>query len=442
MRLRRGRPEGDGSTGRETTPLGPRYWRLWSASAVSNLGDGLDSAALPLLAALLTRDPLLFAGVAVANKLPWLLFALQAGAIADRVDRKRLMGMVNIVRFAIMALLAVAVIGGWATIWILYLVAFALGVGETLFDNAAQAFMPALVRRDQLETANGRLFAVEIVNNQFVGPPMGGLLFGIAAALPIMIDAGTYAVSAVLILTIPGAYAAKRASSATAVKARMRTEITEGLRWLWGHRLLRALALMLGLLNGMGAAVFAIFALFALEILGLSEFGFGVLLTTFAVGSVVGSLAAGRITRRLGRATALYGSVIIFGVSLLVQGTTSSAIVVGAMAALSGVGTVVWNVITVSLRQAIIPDELLGRVNSVYRFLGWGAMPLGAVLGGVIASLYGLRAPFIVAGTAQLLALPLLARAVTRTAIEAARAAGDEAAAPGPAREQDEEVER
>jgi MFS family permease len=417
--------------------LGSRYRKLWSASAVSNIGDGLDSAAIPLLAALLTRDPMLFAGVAVANKLPWLLFALQAGAIADRVDRKRLMATVNLVRFLLMAALGLAVIGDWATIWLLYVVAFALGVGETLFDNAAQAFLPSLVRRDQLETANGRLFAVEIVNNQFVGPPVGGFLFGIAAALPILVDAGTYALSAALILAIPGTYAPRRTTAPSGeVERRMRSEIAEGLRWLWNHRLLRALALMLGLLNGMGAAVFAIFALFALDILGLSEIGFGILLTTFAVGSVAGSLVAARVTRLLGRATALYGSAIIFGASMLVQGTTSSAVVVGAMAALSGVGTVVWNVITVSLRQAIIPDELLGRVNSVYRFLGWGSMPLGALLGGAIASAYGLRAPFIVAGIAQLLALPLLARAVNRTTMGAAEA---EAQRMGQA---DEEVER
>lgn len=417
--------------------LGARYHKLWSASAVSNLGDGLDSAAIPLLAALLTRDPMLFAGVAVANKLPWLLFALQAGAIADRVDRKRLMAAVNLVRFLLMAALGLAVLGDWATIWLLYVVAFALGIGETLFDNAAQAFLPSLVRRDQLETANGRLFAVEIVNNQFVGPPVGGFLFAIAAALPILVDAGTYAVSAALILAIPGTYAARRTTPPSGeVKRRMRSEIAEGLRWLWNHRLLRALALMLGLLNGMGSAVFAIFALFALDILGLSEIGFGVLLTTFAVGSVVGSLVAARVTRLLGRATALYGSAIIFGASMLVQGSTSSAVVVGAMAALSGVGTVVWNVITVSLRQAIIPDELLGRVNSVYRFLGWGSMPIGALLGGAIASAYGLRAPFIVAGVAQLLALPLLARAVNRTTMAAAEA---EAQRMGQA---DEEVER
>lgn len=408
--------------------LGDRYRKLWGASAVSNLGDGLDSAALPLLIALLTRDPLLVSGVAIANKLPWLIFSLQAGAIADRVDRKRLMGVVNAARFALMATLGLAVLGDWATIWMLYVVAFALGIGETLFDNAAQAFMPALVHRDQLEKANGRLFAAEIVNNQFLGPPLGGFLFGVAAALPILLDAGTYAISAVLILAIPGTYAARRAA-APGVRRRMRTEIAEGLRWLWNHRLLRALGLMLGVLNGMASAGFAIFVLFALEVLGVSEFGFGVLLTMTAAGSVLASLIAERVVDRFGRATALVASVVIFATTSIGIGLTSSAIVVGALSAASGFGTVVWNIITVSLRQTIIPDELLGRVNSVYRFLGWGAMPLGALLGGGLASAFGLRAPFLVGGAVMLVALVPLLRVVNRRTIEEARAEAAERAA-------------
>jgi MFS family permease len=410
--------------------LGPRYHKLWSASAVSNFGDGLDSAALPLLAALITRDPMLFAGVAVANKLPWLLFGLQAGAIVDRVDRKRLMSVVNAIRFVVMATLGIAVLGDWATISLLYVVAFALGIGETLYDNAAQAMMPALVRRDQLETANGRLFGVEIVNNQFVGPPIGGFLFGIAAALPILIDAGTYAISALIILTIPGAYAARRGPDVvTAVKRRMRTEVAEGLAWLWRHRLLRTLALMLGLMNGLGSAAFAIFGLYALDILGVSEFGFGVLLTAFAVGSLAGSIVAGRLANRIGRGPALIGSVVVMGSMLIGQGLTSSPYVFGALSAASGVAVVLWNVVTVSFRQAIIPDELLGRVNSVYRFLGWGSMPIGALLGGVIAGALGLRAPFIIAGALQLVALVLILPIVNTRTIEEARQAAEATAA-------------
>ena len=220
--------------------LGGRFAKLWSASAVSNLGDGVDAVALPLLAESLTRDPLLFAGVAVAQRLPWLLFSLQAGAIADRVDRRRLMAIVNAARAGLLAVFGVAVLLDAASIWLLYGVGFLLGVAETLFDNAAQSILPALVPRPALERANGRLMAAETVTNQFVGPPLGGALFSVAAAAPILLDAGTFAVSAGLIAWISGVYVTGRDTAAAAgPRPRMRTEIAEGLRWLAGHRLLR-----------------------------------------------------------------------------------------------------------------------------------------------------------------------------------------------------------
>ena len=166
------------SSGRASRRLGPNYTKLWSSSVVSNLGDGIDLAALPLIAAGLTRDPLVFSGVAIAGRLPWLLFTLPAGALIDRLDRKRVMGMVNLARFTLMGALGLAVLSDRMSIWLLYGVSFALGMAETLFDSAAQALVPSLVRRDQLEVANGRLYGAEVVANQFLGPPLGGALFG------------------------------------------------------------------------------------------------------------------------------------------------------------------------------------------------------------------------------------------------------------------------
>jgi MFS family permease len=412
----------------QTRPaLGPNYRKLFSASVVSNIGDGIDATALPLLAAVLTRDPVQFAGVAVAARLPWLLFALQAGAIADRVDRRRLMAGVNLVRGAMMGLLAFTVVTDRASIYLLYVVAFGLGIAETLFDNAAQAIMPSVVTdRDALERANGRLFGGEIVANQFVGPPLGGILFAATMALPILVDAVTFLVSALLIAALTGTYrSAAPPSGAPAPRVPMRTQIAEGLRWLWQHRLLRTLAILLGLMNGTMAMAMAVFALFATDpnILGLNEVGFGFLLTAGAVGSVLGSVVAGRLVTRLGRARALWITLIASSALPIAQGLTSSALVVAAVAALIGFSAVVWNVITVSLRQTIIPDELLGRVNSVYRFLGWGSMPIGALAGGVIAGAFGLRAPFVVGGAVMLLALIPASRFVTARAIDDARAA-------------------
>lgn len=432
-------------------PLGANYWRLWSASVVSNTGDGISAVALPLLAESLTRDPLLFAGVAVAQRLPWLLFALQAGAIADRMDRRRLMWTSNAVRCVLMAALGVAVLGDVDSIWLLYAVSLALGVAETLFDNASQAILPAIVTDpDGLERANGRLFAGEIVTNQFVGPPLGGFLFGIAAAVPILVDAGTFAISAGLILAMTGSFVTRRRSAVdapdadaagdaavaptpgagtgtttSAPRTRMRDEIREGLTWLWQHRLLRTLAVLLGVLNGTAMMAFAIFPLYAIgedSVLGLGPVGFSLLLTSGAVGSVAGSLGAERFVARFGRGPTLWVT-LASGVAVpLSIGLTSSIAVVVAANIVFGFTSVVWNVVTVSLRQTIIPDDLLGRVNSVYRFLGWGMMPLGSLLGGAVAAVGGIRAPFLLAAGLSLLAMLPVTRIITSREIDAARA--------------------
>lgn len=399
--------------------LGVGYYRVLAAGAISNIGDGIDLAALPLLAALLTRDPMAFAGVTVAQRIPWLLFALQAGVVADRLDRKRVMATVNALRFGLMGLLSLAVWGGWASLALLYLVAFLLGTAETLFDNAAQAILPALVPRAALEKANGRLFAAETVANQFAGPPLGGLLFGVAAALPMAVDAATFLASAILIAGVVGSFRPARSGPPRSV----RTDIMEGLRWLWNHRLLRTLALLLGLMNGMMMGAFAILGLFALEVLGLNEVGFGFLLTASAVGSVIASLAAGWLVERVGRGPVLLASIAAGGLVSLAIGLSSSPVVVAGLSVLFGLHAVLWNVVTVSLRQTIIPDDLLGRVNSVYRFVGWGSMPVGSALGGILAGAFGLRAPWIVSGVAILLGFVAALPVVNTRTIEAARAA-------------------
>ncbi len=421
-------------------PLGRDFRLLLGAGTISNVGDGIDATALPLLAATLTRDPILFAGVATTARLPWLLFALQAGALADRLDRRRVMVAVNVVRSVLLAVLGAAVLFDAASIWLLYVVSFGLGTAEVLFDTSAQAFLPRLVDRDQLERANGLQMGLETVGNQFAGPPLGGLLFAAAAAAPILLDAGTFLVAALLLAMIhrsagrvatrpgtagpqdahPGA-SPPAAPPTEATRTSIRQDIVEGLAWLRGHRLLRSLAVLLGLMNGGFMLFGGVLALFALDVLGVNEVEFGILLTAVAIGSLGASLVAARVVDAIGRATTLWLTLLGAVVFPLVQGLTSNVWVFAAASVAFGATAVLWNVITVSLRQAVIPDHLLGRVNAVYRFLGWGAMPIGALTGGLLADAFGLRAPFVAASAIMVLGIAVLGRHITSTTVEAAR---------------------
>lgn len=383
--------------------LGPEYRKLWTASTVSNLGDGITWVAAPLLAATLTRDPVLVAGLAFAHGLPWLLFTLVSGALVDRLDRRRIMWTADAVRTTMIGLLGLAVYAGLANLPLLYAVFFVLGTAETLFDNASQAILPAVVDREKLEKANGRLFGGQLVANEFAGPPLGGFLFAAAAAAPFLLDAGTFAAAAALVLAMRGSFRPERAERP---RTTMRAEIFEGLRWLWGQPLLRTLAVMLGIMNAVHAAYTSIFVLFAQDILGLGEVGYGILLTSGAVGGLIGSLAADRIIVLFGHGRTLLGSVLLSAATLGGTAVIENAFAIGGLFVLIGICVVVWNVITVSLRQAVIPENLFGRVNSVYRLLGWGAIPIGALLGGFLARGLGLTAPMWF-GAAVLVALAL-----------------------------------
>lgn len=404
-------------------PLGHNYRKLWVASTISNLGDGVRLTALPLMASEITRDPAQIAAIDFASTLPWFLFALLAGAFVDRVDRRHAMGVANIIRAVLIGALAIAITTNNETMILLYITAFLLGCAETVFDNASQAILPRLVRKDQLERANSRMYAAEMITNQFAGPPLGAFLFITAAATPFFLDSASFLIAALLILSFSGSFKTERDISAP--KTSLRQDIGEGLRWLWSHKLLRTLAMCLGTWNAMQTAAFATFVLFALQILEVSKVGFGIILTTFTIGSLIGSLISTKVVDLMGPGRALILQMAIGVLGFLIIGLTSSPIVVGAVFVTEGIVSVVWNVITVSMRQSIIPDRLLGRVNSVYRLLGWGMMPLGAALGGFLASAFGLRAPYFAAagvlGAATILAIPI----INNKTIAAARASAE-----------------
>ncbi|HUF07023.1 MAG TPA: MFS transporter [Candidatus Binatia bacterium] len=406
--------------------LPANYWRLWGASAVSNLADGVFFILLPLLAVRLTDSPLLVAGLAIAARLPWLVFVLVAGALADRLDRRVTMRNVQLFRTAMLIGLTVLAVTDLLSLPVLYLTAFALGVAETMFDTAAQSILPSIVDKEKLAGANGRLYGVELVMQQFIGPPLGGLVIGLSVPLALGGSAVGYALAALGLTLIVGSFRPTRSGPPT----RLTADIAEGLRYLWRHRVLRTLAFMVGGINMAAVATQAVFVLYAVRPgpMGLSEPAFGVLLVTFAVGSLIGSAVAAPLERRFGRVRVLFASVLVTAMSFAVPAFTTSAFVIGGVFVLSGVFVVVWNVITVTLRQRIVPDQLLGRVNAAYRLFAWGTQPIGALVGGLIGESLGLRAVFIFGGV---LALTLfLARLViTEEALAQAEADAEAAAA-------------
>jgi MFS family permease len=411
------------------TGLGANYWKLWASSAASNLADGVFWIAFPLLAIRLTDSPVLIAGVAVVSRLPWLIFVLIAGALADRLDRRRTMIGVSILRTIVALVIALTIVTSTDSLWLLYVTAFVLGVGETLFDTAAQSVMPSIVRRDDLSKANGRLYAVELTMNQFVGPPLGGFLAGVAIAFAFAGSALAFAFAAIALSLLTGSFKPVRAETA-GPRPSVAADIKEGLGYLWNHRLLRTLAIMVGTMNLASAATFSVFVLYAVSPgpMGLDEFGFGLLMTGMAIGSLFGSLVVERVERVMGRARLLTTAVIINAITVAIPGLTPNPWIVGASFAVAGVGIVMWNVVTVSLRQRIVPDALLGRLNASYRLLAWGSQPIGALLGGLLATWLGLPAVFIIAGVVVGLLL-FLRRIITNEAIEAAEAEGDAEAA-------------
>ncbi|MFF5215936.1 MFS transporter [Micromonospora sp. NPDC000442] len=397
--------------------LGGRFWRLWSASAVSNLADGIVKIALPLVAVGYTRSPVLVAGVAAAYSLPWLLFALPAGALADRLDRRRVMLAANTLRAALIGALALVAAFDAGSIWLLYLVALGLGVAETLYDTSAQSILPQVVTRDQLPRANGRLAAVELAANQFVGPPLAGFLVAAGVALALAGPAVLWAVAVAALLLVAGRFRIERDEPTT-----IRADIVEGLRFLWRRRLLRTLATMVGTSNFITSGIFAVLVLYAVgpdSAIGLTEPGYGVLLTTIAAGIVLGSVATGWIEQRLGRSRTLALSVLAMAAVVGVPALSTNPFVIGTVFFVGGILLATWNVITISLRQRITPDRLLGRVNSGYRMLAWGSMPAGALVGGLLAEAFGLRAVFAILGSLTLTLL-LGMFVVTDANIEAA----------------------
>ena len=345
--------------------------------------------AFPLLAAILTRDPVLIAGITISTRFPWLLFSIFTGAIADRMDRRKLMIGADIVRMVIVGVLGASILLDAVAIWQLYVCAFLLGICETLHVNAAQAFIPAVVRQDQLLPANARFASAQIVSTQFIGPPLGVAMFNAAHALPFVADAVTFAGSAGLIAAIPDEHAVEKPTT------RFRDDVLDGLRYLRDHKALRRLTEILAFVNFFYFAAISLLVLYNDEILGGSDITFTALSVSAAVGTVISRFFIQRLADAKGTTTTMVISMWLWAIATTVMALTSNSSIAIASNAVLGIGTGLWLSLNTTLRQQLTPSRMLGRMNAASRTVSWGIVPFGAAFGGFAARFLGLRGPFI-----------------------------------------------
>jgi MFS family permease len=419
-------------------PLGRKYAALITASGISNLGDGIGTVAWPWVASLLTRDPIAIALVGVSLRLPWLLFSLPAGVIIDRVDRRRLVLAMDLLRFVLLTGLGAAV---WAAeplvlaegnglpavpiYWLLLATALIYGCAEVLRDNSAQTLMPAIVPASRLAAANGRMWSVELVGNSLIGPPLAGIIIAVALPLAFVANGFGFVFAALCIFSIKGVFRTKPAVE----KRHWLAEIKDGATFLWRNRLLRDMALGVAVMNGMGHLMLVALVLYTQEVLEMSAMQYGLLLTAAAAGGIIGGFCADPLVKRLGPGNALRLTLIASAVQFAIIALFPHAAPVWGALVLAEFFGMVWNTITVTMRQSLVPQHILGRVNSVNRFFGWGSIPIGLLLSGVIVRVaetitsreLALAAPFAFAALVMALTTVLLWKQFSNARLNSAR---------------------
>jgi MFS family permease len=370
------------------------YQRFVAASGLTNLADGVAVVAWAWTASLLTRDALWVAVVPVALRLPWFLFALPAGVVTDRVDRRRLIISMDVLRGAAFALAAAAIWlaaelpaagDGISVPWLYALIVFAaliVGAAEVFRDNAAQTMLPALVPDAELERANGRLWSVELIANALVGPAAGAFLIGVALGLPFVLNAVAYSLAVLVMLGVSGRF---RAEGLT--RQPWRVELGQGFAFLMTTPLLRTMAVTTGFWNLFHQMIVIALVLHAQENLGLSAFAYGLVLAAGAVGGVLGSLIGPWVAQRLGKARTMQWMLAASAPAFVWMAIAPDAVSLAVSFMAFELTGLIWNIVSVSMRQRLIPDALMGRVNSLYRLLAWGMMPVGLIASGLIVRL-------------------------------------------------------
>lgn len=388
----------------KTDKLGPAFNRLFSASAISNLADGLLAVAAPLLAISLTKNPVLISMLSALVMLPWLLFAIPIGLIVDRVDKRLLITFTNSLRFVIAGLLALAISTDFVTIYWLFLAAFLIGISEVASDTASQSLIPVILEKKHFERANSRLNIAETVIQNFIGGPLSGFLYATAVVLPFVLNSAGFLIAAIFVFLIP-AHLITESRGETKEPAEKKSfigDIKFGLKYLWNDSDLRGLVTITTSLGFFYSLSMSTMILFITEVLGLQAKFFGVLMAGAGSGAIIGALLAPRISKKFGRGKVLALAIFMSSVTVLFQAFSPNYWVFGVVGFVSSFFITNWNILLMSCYQVLIPKELYGRIHGARRTFVWGMMPLGAFLGGVIAQ-SGLRVPLLVGGIATTL---------------------------------------
>ncbi|MFC7926190.1 MFS transporter [Microbacterium laevaniformans] len=384
-------------------PLGRSFRTLWSAAVFSNLADGVGRTAVPLIAITLSSDPLVISVLSALAFVPWLIFGLPAGMIVDRLDRRYVMALANVIRGSVALWLAVLGASGSLSLWALFVGTLVFGLGETLFDNATNAVIPGVVERDQLDRANGWIQAAQVTVDSFIATPISGILFAVSLALPLWIGSAGYLVPVVLALLLPLSAArplrAPVDADDAARPAARRSGAREALSYLWHHRYLRTMVVFTSFTGSALAFAQAVIVLFFVDALAVPAAAIGFVTAGLGVGALCGSLLAPRLVARWGRGPVMFAAILSGGVAMLLTGIAPSVWTAILAFATAACAVSVWNVPWGSLRQQIIPPDMFGRVLGITRTLTWGLFPIATILGGLVARI-DLRLPFLIGGAA------------------------------------------
>jgi MFS family permease len=406
----------------EKFALGPDFSRIWSASLITNLVDGVLKLSAPLLAVSLTEDPILIGLLSALGLLPWLFFAIPIGAYVDRVDRRRALVQGNSLRGLITLFVAFAVYQEFITIWILLVCVFIFGICEVLVDTTSQSVLPQILDKSNFERGNSRLQISEVIVSQFAGSPLSGFLYAISIALPFFFSTAGFFLAVLLIALLPFHTDVNPVHKDDEGKEKLGLlgDIKFALTYLYNDKQIFSIVAITTSIGFFFALSNAIAPLFVLKELEVAPSFFGVVLAIQGIGALMGSIAAPLASKKFGRGRALALNLFLASLMVVFTGLAPNVLTFVLISIVIGFTISVWNILLMSLYQSLIPSHLYGRIHGARRTIVWGLMPIGAIIGGVIAR-GGLRLPFLIGGGIATLISLLTFRRVIKVGDESAK---------------------